>query len=358
MSKVVRTLVVGCGNMGSSHAASYHNSPDFEIVGLVSLGDSKVRLNKQLNADYPLFDNFQAALEKTKPDAVCISTYPDTHADYAIASMEAGAHVFVEKPLADSLTEAEKVIETAKKTNKKLVVGYILRHHPSWQQFVEEGKKLGTPLVFRMNLNQQSSGLMWDVHKNLMQSVSPIVDCGVHYVDIMCQMTEANPLQVSAIGARLTDESPGNIHNYGQLQIQFDDGSVGWYEAGWGPMVSETAFFVKDVFGPKGSISIVAEEASSAGKSDSVDAHTQTEKIKLHSSEMDKDNNFIHKDKWLDMDDEPNHQELCDREQAYFLQAIREDLDLSKFMEDALNSLKIVLAADESMRTKKTVSLL
>src|SRR5699024_12796625 len=177
MSKVVRTLVVGCGNMGSSHAASYHNSPDFEIVGLVSLGDSKVRLNKQLNADYPLFDNFQAALEKTKPDAVCISTYPDTHADYAIASMEAGAHVFVEKPLADSLAEAEKVIETAKKTNKKLVVEYILRHHPSWQQFVEEGKKSGTLLVFRMNLNQQSSGLMWDVHKNLMQSVSPIVDC-------------------------------------------------------------------------------------------------------------------------------------------------------------------------------------
>lgn len=358
MSKVVRTLVVGCGNMGSSHAASYHNSPDFEIVGLVSLGDSKVRLNEKLNSDYPLFDDFRVALEKTKPDAVCISTYPDTHADYAIASMEAGAHVFVEKPLADSLAEAEKVIETAKKTNKKLVVGYILRHHPSWQQFVEEGKKLGTPLVFRMNLNQQSSSLMWDVHKNLMQSVSPIVDCGVHYVDIMCQMTEANPLQVSAIGARLTDEIPGNIHNYGQLQIQFDDGSVGWYEAGWGPMVSETAFFVKDVFGPKGSISIVAEEASSAGKSDSVDAHTQTEKIKLHSSEMDENNNFIHKDKWLDMDDEPNHQELCDREQAYFLQAIRKDLDLSKFMEDALNSLKIVLAADESMRTKKIVSLL
>ena len=358
MSNKIKVLVVGCGNMGAPHATSYHHSPDFEIVGLVSLGESKFRLNKKLNADYPLFEDFYEALEKTQPEAVCISTYPDTHAAYAIASMEAGAHVFVEKPLADTLEEAEKVVKVAEKTKRKLVVGYILRHHPSWQQFVQEGRKLGTPLVFRMNLNQQSNGVMWNVHKNLMQSVSPIVDCGVHYVDVMCQMTDANPLQVSAIGARLTDEIPGNIHNYGQLQITFDDGSVGWYEAGWGPMVSETAFFVKDVFGPKGSVSIVADNASSSGKSDDVDSHTKTEKIKVHSSEIDENNNFIYPDRWLDMEDEPNHQELCDREQAYFLQAIREDLDLSKFMQDALNSLKIVLAADESMRTRKIVSLI
>lgn len=358
MSNKIKVLVVGCGNMGASHATSYHHSPDFEIVGLVSLGESKFRLNEKLKADYPLFEDFYEALEKTKPEAVCISTYPDTHAAYAIASMEAGAHVFVEKPLADTLEEAEKVVKVAEKTKRKLVVGYILRHHPSWQQFVQEGRKLGTPLVFRMNLNQQSHGVMWNVHRNLMQSVSPIVDCGVHYVDVMCQMTDANPLQVSAIGARLTDEVPGNIHNYGQLQITFDDGSVGWYEAGWGPMVSETAFFVKDVFGPKGSVSIVADTASSSGKSDDVDSHTKTEKIKVHSSEIDESNNFIHADRWLDMEDEPNHQELCDREQAYFLQAIREDLDLSKFMQDALNSLKIVLAADESMRSRKIVSLI
>ena len=45
--------------------------------------------------------------------------------------------------------------------------------------------------------------------------------------------------------------------NYGHLHVTFDDGSVGWYEAGWGPMMSEVAFFVKDVVGPKGAVSIV-----------------------------------------------------------------------------------------------------
>ena len=62
-------------------------------------------------------------------------------------------------------------------------------------------------------------------------------------------------------GAQLTDELPADKINYGHLQVTFEDGSVGWYEAGWGPMMSETAF-VKDVVGPQGSASIVAADAS------------------------------------------------------------------------------------------------
>ena len=83
----------------------------------------------------------------------------------------------------------------------------------------------------------------------------------------------------------LTDELPADKINYGHLQVTFEDGSVGWYEAGWGPMMSETAFFVKDVVGPKGSASIVAADASARGKSSSVDAHTQTERILVHRSQ-------------------------------------------------------------------------
>lgn len=353
----VRVLVVGCGNMGASHAIAYHHSDDFEIVGLVSRGDSKDKLNASLDAAYATFADYEIALAETKPDAVCISTYPDTHEAYAIRAFESGAHVFVEKPLADTVAGAENVIAAANKAKKKLVIGYILRHHPSWIKFIEVGRTLGSPLVFRMNLNQQSRGYMWDVHRNLMKSLSPIVDCGVHYIDVMCQMTDAKPTHVTAIGARLTDDIPADNYNYGQLQMRFDDGSVGWYEAGWGPMMSETAFFVKDVIGPKGSVSIVANNAGSAGKSYSVEAHTQTESIRIHHAAIDDKNEFVKADEWLNLTDEPTHQELCDREQAFFLQAIREDLDLTKSMDDALNSLKIALACDESVKNGTIVAL-
>ncbi len=357
MSNQVRVLVVGCGNMGTSHAIAYHNHPDFQICGIVSSGNSKEILNSKLGGNYALFSDYEEALKKTRPDAVCISTYPDTHEQFAIMAFEKGCHVFIEKPIADTVAGAERVVEASNKAKKKLVVGYILRHHPSWIKFIELSQQLGKPLVMRMNLNQQSHGYMWDVHRSLMKSLSPIVDCGVHYIDVMCQMTRSKPAQVSAIGARLTEDIPSENYNYGQLQIKFDDGSVGWYEAGWGPMISETAFFVKDVIGPKGCVSIVAKNAGAAGKSDNVDSHTKTESLRFHHADIDGKNEFIKSDEWIDLTDEPDHQELCDREQRYFLKAIQENIDLTNHMEDAVNSLRIAFACDESVRTGKIVSL-
>ena len=353
----LRVLVVGCGNMGASHAMAYHTIDGFQICGIVSTGKSKNVLNEKLGGGFALFSNYDEALGKTQPDAVCISTYPDTHERFAIKALEKGCHVFIEKPIADTVVGAQRVMAAAIKANKKLVVGYILRHHPSWERFVQLAHELGKPLVMRMNLNQQSHGVMWDVHRNLMKSLSPIVDCGVHYIDVMCQMTRSKPVQVSAIGARLTEDIPVGNYNYGQLQIRFEDGSVGWYEAGWGPMISETAFFVKDVMGPKGCVSIVAKDAGATGKSDSVESHTKTESLRFHHADIDDKNNFTKKDEWINLQDEPDHQELCNREQRYFLKAIHENLDLTDHMSDAVNSLRIAFACDESVRTGKVVLL-
>lgn len=356
-SGALRVLVVGCGNMGSSHAKAYHQLDGFEICGIVSRGESKEALNEKLGGGYPLFDDFDEALQKTKPGAVAISTYPDTHEEMAVKALEKGCHVFIEKPLADSVEGAERVVTAARKADKKLVVGYILRHHPSWEKFIEVAQTLGKPLVMRMNLNQQSSAAMWTLHRNLMKSLSPIVDCGVHYIDVMCQMVRSKPVQVSAIGAKLTDEIPSDNYNYGQLQIRFEDGSVGWYEAGWGPMMSETAFFVKDVIGPKGSVSIVAKEAGAAGKSDSIESHSKTESLRVHYADLDKNEKFSKEDLWINLKDEPDHQELCNREQRFFLKAIRENVDLTDHMQDAVNSLRIAFACDKSVKSGQVVML-
>ena len=355
MSKKIRVLVVGCGHMGASHARAYHKMPEFDIVGVVSRGpQTRSKLAQELGG-LPEYDSFEKALADTQPDAVSINTYPDTHAQYAKKSLEAGAHVFAEKPLADTVEDARAVVGLAQKTGKKVVVGYILRHHPSWTRFVEIARTLGKPLVMRMNLNQQSAGSEWYTHRQLLNSVSPIVDCGVHYVDIMCQMTRARPARVHAIGARLTGEISAAMYNYGQLQVIFEDGSVGWYEAGWGPMMSETAYFVKDVVGPKGCVSIVGPE--SAASSSDINLHTQSSRLRVHFSETDALGNFARQDEIIDLLGEPGHQELCDREQAYFLRAIREDLDMTEHLEDAVNSLRIVLAADESFRSGQVVQL-
>jgi predicted dehydrogenase len=337
----MRVVVAGLGNMGRSHALAYHAHPEAEIVGLVNRSD--VSLPQQLEG-YPRFSTFEEGLEQ-KPDLVCIATYSDSHASYAIAAMEAGADVFIEKPLANTAADAERVVATAKRLNRKLVVGYILRHHPSWQSLISEARNLGGPYVFRMNLNQQSDGPTWETHKSLMRTTSPIVDCGVHYVDVMCQITDAKPVRVSGMGLRLSDEIAPEMYNYGQLQVWFEDGSIGWYEAGWGPMMSETAFFVKDVVSPNGAVSIID---SNKGASDDVDGHTKVGGLLIHRPSGDRT---------IEMPDEPGHQELCDAEQAFVINAISQDIDLTRHMNDAVQSLRICLSADESIRTGRPVDL-
>ncbi len=351
MEKPLRVLVAGLGNMGRSHALAYHNNPGFQIAALVNRSGTAAA--GELSG-YPMRRSFEEALRELQPDVASINTYSDSHAHYAVKALEEGAHVFVEKPLATTVADAERVVAAARASGRKLVVGYILRHHPSWMRLIAEARALGGPFVFRMNLNQQSSGHTWDTHKQLMQTTSPIVDCGVHYLDVMCQITDAKPVEVRGMGLRLTEEVDPRMYNYGHLQVLFDDGSVGWYEAGWGPMISETAFFVKDVISPKGSVSIVMSDSA---KSDDIDTHTKTSVIRVHRAETGTNGKFVHADDHLSMKDEPDHQGLCDREQAFMLKAIREDLDLGRHMDDAVKSLAVCLAADESVRSGRAVRL-
>ena len=338
---MVKVLVVGMGQMGKSHALAHHKNNSSEIVGLVNR--SEPDLPEELR-NYPIFADLESGLN-AKPDLVVIATYTDTHANYAIRAMEAGAHVFVEKPIALTSEEAARVVSVAHQKNRKLVVGYILRHHPSWKRMIQEARALGGPYVFRMNLNQQSSGTEWKIHRALMQTTSPILDCGVHYVDVMCQVTDSEPVSVQGIGLRLSDEIAPDMYNYGQLQVKFSDGSVGWYEAGWGPMMSETAFFVKDIVSPNGSVSII-----DAGKGPSSDAddHTKVGGLLVHR---------LDGDQLVELPDEPGHQELCEAEQDFVLDCIEQDINITRHMEDAVTSLRICLAADESIRAGAPISL-
>jgi len=99
MSKKISVLVIGCGNMGASHATAYHNHDGFEICGLVSRGKSKDELNNSLKSNYNLFTDYQEAITSTKPDAVCISTYPDTHEEISLYALEHNCHIFLENLL-------------------------------------------------------------------------------------------------------------------------------------------------------------------------------------------------------------------------------------------------------------------
>ena len=103
--KSKRVLVVGLGNMGMSHALAYARIPEFQVVGVCTRHIADKTLPDAL-AGAKRYSDYEQALAELKPDVVSINTLPDTHADYAIKAMEAGAHVFVEKPLAETVDNA------------------------------------------------------------------------------------------------------------------------------------------------------------------------------------------------------------------------------------------------------------
>ena len=117
-------------------------------------------------------------------------------------------------------------------------------------------------------------------------------------------------------------------------------------------MMSEVAYFVKDVVGPGGAASICPAK----GRSDDKDHHVEANTIIRHFSEQ-VDKEFVKEDEVIDCADEPEHVVLCYLEQEIFLNAILNDVYLSYHMNDAVNSLRIVIAADEAFRNGKTVDL-
>src|SRR4029453_14795787 len=123
MAKSHRVLVVGVGNMGMSHGLAYTRIPEYEVVGVCERRIDKRKLPDAL-AGVQKFSSFEKALAELKPDVVSINTLPDPHAASANKAKEAGPHVFVEKPLADTAENAEKVVATARRTGRKLVIGY------------------------------------------------------------------------------------------------------------------------------------------------------------------------------------------------------------------------------------------
>jgi hypothetical protein len=98
-------------------------------------------------------------------------------------------------------------------------------------------------------------------------------------------------------------------------------------------------------------------EAGDLSGSADIDEHTKTGAIRYHHADVGEDKNFTRPDDLISMEDEPSHQELCDLEQSYFLRTILEDIDLTDSMEAALNSLRIVLAADQSIAEERAIML-
>jgi hypothetical protein len=121
---------------------------------------------------------------------------------------------------------------------------------------------------------------------------------------------------------------------------------------------------VKDIIGPKGSISVIppthklgTPEGATWTFSSDIHTHGRMESVLVHHSALHPDRSLVEGDEIIPVVDKPGHDEICRLEQIYLLDAINGKVDLGEHMDAAVNSLKIVLAADLSIREKRMVEL-
>lgn len=253
--KTYGVAVIGCGYMGKAHLEAISRHERMQVTAVVD-ADAAVAQNTATQFGIPRWHtDYRVFAGDRDVDAVVIATYPSTHLEITKEYLAHGKHVLCEKPVAANPADTQAFFRLCLQAKDKVLVGHILRHNETYRQAMQmiHSGKIGFPLSIRLSQVKQSQN--WAGHLALLQDASPILDCGVHYFDLMRWATGSELESVSGIGQRLDGEVPAHTYNYGLAAITMADGSTGYFEAGWGPNLKTD--FRKEFTGPKGRIEII-----------------------------------------------------------------------------------------------------
>lgn len=254
--KVYNVVLIGCGHMGSVHLEHIYFKEDICISCVCDKNEERAKEFQRRFGAKSISTDAEECISRKETDIVIISTYPSTHLTLLKLCMKYKKHVICEKPIATNLEEGQEFVRLVKEhPDEKVLVGHILRHNATYRKvakMIHEGA-IGKPIIMRMVQNHHT--MDWDRYRRLIEETSPVIDCGVHYLDVMRWFTDAEIVDVSGIGMRTEDDLPENKCNYEMITVKLSDGSIGYYEAGWTKTISSNN--TKEFVGPKGNIRLI-----------------------------------------------------------------------------------------------------
>jgi len=195
-SSKIKVLLVGCGAISRAWLIPALKEKEIEIVGLVDINISAAEEKaKEFNLKGSLISkDFTDALNKTKPDAVFNCTTPEAHYETTMKSLQYGCHVLVEKPLADSMEHAKKMVEEAEKRKKILAVIQNRRYYNyirGMEKFLSSGKIGGLTTVN----SEFYIGAHFGGFRDKMEHVL-LLDMSIHTFDMARFLTLSDPVSV------------------------------------------------------------------------------------------------------------------------------------------------------------------
>ncbi len=250
MKKTYGVVVVGCGYIGRDHLENIYYRENVHLVAVVDTDLERAKATAKRYQAECYGTDYKEFISREDVDIVIIATYVDSHLPIMEASVEAGKHVLCEKPVAGSREKGERFFEVAGKAKVEVMVGHILRHNRSYQkiyQLIQSGVIGELRLV---HFVQNHHGVDWERYKRLMQDCPPLLDCGVHYLDVMQWMSGQKITKINAWSCKLDADAP--CDNYGCAQMTLSGGCKGLYESGWSKNLK--AANCKEFIGEKGYI--------------------------------------------------------------------------------------------------------
>ena len=327
----VRYAVVGVGWIAqAAFLPGVEHTGNSEVVAFVTGHEEKAeKVGEKYGVDAVYsYEEFDQLLDGRTIDAVYLATPNWDHVELAVKTLEAGVHLLLEKPMAVSVEECERIIRASERSGAKLMVAYRLHHEPGTLDAIERVRKgeIGTVRFFNSSFSQQVSGQNHRAKHGYW--AGPVPDMGPYCINAVRNLFGAEPIEVYATGVN-TDPERFTMEDTVAVTMKFPAERVAAFA------LSYNGGDVDDyrIVGSKGTIfSDPAYQVGSAIKQ-------QTTIGKGKSSEtFQKTDHF-------------------GGELKYFSDCVREDRRPEADGEEGMLDVRVLVAIEESLRTNRPVAL-
>lgn len=332
MSKIYGVALIGCGQMGAVHLENIYYKDNVKIISVCDKNLEKAEIFKRKYNAQVITDDVDACIQNKDVDIVICATYPSSHLEILKKCINAGKHLICEKPITANLQDGREFVRLVKENpNTKVLIGHILRHNVTYKKVAEMIKNgaIGSPIIIRMSQNHHT--MNWERYLKLIKETSPIIDCGVHYIDVMQWFTGEKIIEVNGIGQRTESDVPKDKYNYGLITVKLSGGSVGYYEAGWANSMSSDN--LKEFVGPKGRIKIIYREGR-----------------QTHQEEGDLIEYYKYPERTYEMINVVSNRKPTDSQFDHLVKMIEQNASAEPGIDEVLSSFEIAFKADVAIR--------
>ena len=255
-----RVAIAGLGKMGIMHSAMVSAIPDAEIVAVTDKQAQLAHHVASLGVKAPFVPSVEQMLDQTPLDAVFICTPAAAHLPVAEACLERGVHVFVEKPLADTLENARRMFDLAESAGVVHAIGYMKGHYPLYQKMraLVQAGTIGRvhqthAAVYLSQVFRPSKG--WAYSKEV-SGGGIVINSTSHLLFLLPWFLG----KVTGVFARACSIHTG-VEDVATIVLEFESGAVASVDTSWGVPGYPVEHTQILMIGEKGSIEITDERA-------------------------------------------------------------------------------------------------